>query len=112
MASRWWPKTLTMLWPVNISSTWPPTSPVRSHCTANSFCDRRAIRMVTANEIGTTITEMAASSGLIQNIMMSTPTMVSSDVISVVSACCSDCAMLSRSLVRRDSTSPWGWSSK
>ena len=112
MAFCWWPNTLTTLWPVNISSTCPLRSPVCSHCAANCFCERLAMRIVTTTEMGTTSTEMRASSQLMENIMTSTPMMVSTAVMSCVRLCCSDCAMLSMSLVMRLRMSPRGWSSK
>ncbi len=112
MAASWRPNTLTTLWPVNISSTWPLRSPVVSHCLANCFCERLAISTVITTEIGTTSTEISASSQLMVSIMMSTPMMVSAEVMICVRLCCSDCEMLSMSLVMRLSTSPRGWSSK
>jgi hypothetical protein len=77
MASCWRPKTLTTLWPVNISSTWPLRSPVCSHCAANCFCERLAMSIVSTTESGTVSSEISASSQLIVSIMMSTPMMVS-----------------------------------
>ena len=50
--------------------------------------------------------------GLISSIMISTPTIVSSDVISWVRLCWSDWPMLSMSFVTRLSRSPRGWLSK
>ncbi len=55
---------------------------------------------------------ITASSGEIENIIVSTPTTVSSEVSSWLSVCCSVCAMLSMSLVTRLSSSPRGWPSK
>ena len=55
---------------------------------------------------------MTASSGLIQNIIARTPMIVHSAVISWVSDCWSELAMLSMSLVTRLSVSPRGWLSK
>ncbi len=112
MALSWRPNTLTTLWPVNISSTWPLRSPVVSHCRANCFCERFAISIVMTTEIGITSSEIRDSSQLMVSIMMSTPMMVSTDVMICVALCCSDCEMLSMSLVMRLSTSPRGWSSK
>ena len=112
MAASWRPNTLTTLWPVNISSTWPLRSPVVSHCRANCFCERLAISTVITTEMGTTSTEISASSQLMVSIMMSTPMMVSAEVMICVRLCCNDCEMLSMSLVMRLSTSPRGWSSK
>ena len=63
-------------------------------------------------EIGMTSSEISDSSQLMVSIMMSTPMMVSTDVMICVALCCSDCEMLSMSLVMRLSTSPRGWSSK
>ena len=83
-----------------------------SHCAANCFCERLAMSMVTTTDTGTTSNEMRASSQLMVSIMMRTPTMVSVDEMICVRLCCSDCEMLSMSLVMRLSTSPRGWSSK
>ncbi len=83
-----------------------------SHCAANCFCERLAMIIVTTTEIGTTSTEISASSGLMVSIMMRTPMIVSADVMICVRLCCSDCEMLSMSLVMRLRTSPRGWSSK
>ena len=55
---------------------------------------------------------MTASSGLIQNMIAMTPMIVHSAVISWVSVCWSEFAMLSMSLVTRLSVSPRGWLSK
>ena len=55
---------------------------------------------------------MRARSGLIVSMMTSTPTIVSSDVISWVRLCWSDWPMLSMSFVTRLRTSPRGLASK
>ena len=68
--------------------------------------------IVTTTDTGTTSTEISASSQLMVSIMMSTPMMVSTEVMICVRLCCSDCEMLSMSLVTRLRTSPRGWSSK
>ena len=52
MACFWRPKIFTMLCPVYISSTWPLRVPVRSHCSANCFCERLAISMATTADTG------------------------------------------------------------
>ena len=109
MASSWRPNTFTMLCPVNISSTCPLSVPVRAHCAANCFCERLAIMIVTTTESGIVTSEIAASSGLIQNIMPSMPMMVSTAVMICVRLCCRVCAMLSMSLVTRERMSPRGW---
>ena len=95
-----------MAWPVCISSTWPLSVPVRSHCLANCFWDRLAIRMVTTSAAGTTSREITARSGLIENIMISTPMTVNTEVISWVRLCWSVWEMLSMSLVTRLRMSP------
>jgi len=112
MTSSWRPKTFTTLWPVKTSSIWPSRSPVRSHCAANCFCERRAMNSVATTESGTTRTEMRARIQLIESIMSSTPTMVRAAVMSCVSVCCRVWEMLSMSFVIRLRTSPRGWSSK
>ena len=111
MASSRWPNTLTSECPVNISSMCPLSLPVVDHCWTNCGCARLPIAAATSTETGTVTSAISASSGEIQNIMASTPTMVSSEVTSWLSVCCSVCAMLSMSLVARLSTSPRGcWS--
>ena len=55
---------------------------------------------------------MTARIGLIVSIRISTPTIVSSDVMSWVRLCWSDWPMLSMSFVTRLSRSPRGWLSK
>jgi len=70
------------------------------------------MNIVTTTESGITNSEMPASSGLIQNIMPSTPMMVSTAVITCVADCWRVCAMLSMSLVTRDRVSPRALSSK
>ena len=67
---------------------------------------------VTASDAGTARSDTTARMGLIRTIMISTPTIVSSDVISWVRLCWSDWPMLSMSLVTRLSRSPRGWLSK
>ena len=67
---------------------------------------------VTAIDSGTVSSEMTASSGLIQNMIAMTPMIVHSAVISWVSVCWSEFAMLSMSLVTRLNVSPRGWLSK
>ena len=108
MASFCRPNTFTMVWPVKVSSTCPLTLPVRSHWMVNCFCDRFAISMVTMTEIGTVTMQMAASIGLIQNIMPSTPSRVSTDEMICPKVCCMACWMLSMSLVTRLRMSPRG----
>ena len=94
-----------------ISSTWPLSVPVHFHCPTNCFWDRLAIAIVTPKESGTVSSAITASRGEIQNIIASTPTTVSTDVMSCVITCCSVVAMLSMSLVTRLSMSPRGrWS--
>ena len=70
------------------------------------------MKTVTAIDSGTVSSEMTASSGLIQNIIASTPMIVQTAVMSWVRVCWSELAMLSMSLVTRLSMSPRGWLSK
>ena len=100
-----------MACPVCISSTWPLSAPVEAHWATNCACDRRTITTVATSETGTASSEIAARIGLIVSIITSTPTMVSSDVISWVRLCWSDWPMLSMSLVTRLSRSPRAWPS-
>ncbi len=82
------------------------------HCLTNCGCARLPSRAATNTEIGTVTSAISASSQEIENIMLSTPTMVSSEMITWLSVCCMLCAMLSMSLVTRLSTSPRGCPSK
>ena len=70
------------------------------------------MKTVTTIDAGTASSETTASSGLIGSIMIRTPMIVSSDVISWVRLCWSVWPMLSMSFVTRLSTSPRGWLSK
>ena len=88
----WRPNTFTIACPVCISSTWPLSVPVDAHWATNCFCERLAMRIVTTIEAGTARIEMTARIGLIVSIRMSTPTIVSSEVMSWVRLCCSDLA--------------------
>ena len=88
------------------SSIWALSSPVARHCAMNFGCDRLAISVVTTIDSGTATSAIRASSGEMTSIITSTPTTVSSEISSCVMVCCSDCEMLSMSLVTRDSTSP------
>ena len=90
---------------------WPLSRPVVAHCSTNCGWARLPILVVTSTDTGTVTSAISASSGEIQNIIASTPTMVSSEVTSWLRVCCSVWAMLSMSLVARLSTSPRGcWS--
>ena len=73
---------------------------------------RLPILAATSTDTGTVTSAITASSGEIQNIMASTPMIVSSEVTIWLSVCCRVCAMLSMSLVARLSTSPRGCLSK
>jgi len=82
--------------------------PVRSHWVANSACERRATTSVTATASGIVTSDTAASSGEIQNIMPSTPTIVSTEVSSWLNPCCRVVERLSMSLLTRLRMSPCG----
>ena len=66
------------------------------------------MKTVTPIESGTVSSEMMARIGLIQSIIARTPMIVHSAVMSWVSVCWSEFAMLSMSLVTRLSVSPRG----
>ncbi len=85
---------------------------MRSHCAANCFCERLAMKMRDDHGDRHASSEIRARIQLIESIMISTPTMVSTAVMSCVRLCCSVCEMLSMSFVMRLRTSPRGWSSK
>ena len=83
-----------------------------AHCFTNCGCERRTMSAVATSDSGTASSETTARSGLIVSIMISTPMIVNSDVMSWVSDCWSDWPMLSMSLVTRLSRSPREWPSK
>ena len=68
--------------------------------------------MVTANDNGMEPTAISARIGLIHSIIPSTPMTVRNEVSSCESPCWSVVAMLSMSLVTRESRSPCAWLSK
>lgn len=80
--------------------------PVVFHCWTNCGWARLPTLVATTTETGTVIRATRASSGEIQNIMASTPTMVSSEATIWLRVCWSVCWMLSMSLVARERTSP------
>ncbi|OPZ61759.1 MAG: hypothetical protein BWY85_02306 [Firmicutes bacterium ADurb.Bin506] len=61
---------------------------------------------VTTTLRGSVASAIAASSGLMENIMISTPITVNAAVVSWFKLCCRELAMLSMSLVRRLRISP------
>lgn len=100
------PKTFTRVCPVYISSMWALSLPVTFHCCTNCGCERLPTLVATTTESGTVTSATSASSGETQNIMTSTPTMVSRELMSWPIVCCIVCEMLSMSFVARLSTSP------
>ncbi|CAM5555023.1 hypothetical protein SGLAM104S_03204 [Streptomyces glaucescens] len=80
--------------------------PVERHCCTKCGCDRLPTYVATYSDSGTVTRATSARIHDTQNIMASTPMMVSSELISCPIDCCSVCPMLSMSLVARDSTSP------
>ena len=92
VASSCRPNTLTSECPVYISSMCPLSRPVVAHCLTNCGCARLPILAAAQIETGTVTSAISASSGEITNIIVSTPTMVSSEVTSWLSVCCSDWA--------------------
>ena len=106
------PYAVTSSCPVYISSMCPFSLPVVDHCRTNCGCARLPILLTVNTETGTVTSAISASSGEIRNITKSTPTMVSTEVTTWLSVCCSDWARLSMSLVTRDRISPRGCASK
>ncbi|CAM5670731.1 hypothetical protein SCALM49S_08556 [Streptomyces californicus] len=100
------PKTFTRVCPVYISSIWALSVPVTRHCRTNCGCDRLPTCVATTTDSGTVTSATSASSGEIQNIITSTPTIVSTELMSWPIVCWSVCEMLSMSFVARLSTSP------
>ena len=82
------------------------------HCATNCPWDRFMIARVAASDTGTLSSATRASSGLIQIIIASTASTVSSDWSSWLIVCCRVWLMLSMSLVTRLSSSPRGERSK
>lgn len=89
-----------------ISSIWALSFPVTRHCCTNCGCDRLPTCVATTTDNGTVTSATRASSGEIQNITTSTPTIVSRELINCPNVCWSVCEMLSMSFVARLSTSP------
>src|SRR6476469_886508 len=106
------PNPFTSWCPVNDSSMCAFNAPVCFHCAMNSFCARLPTALVTNTEAGMISSAITASSGEIVNIMIMTPTTVSTEVSSWLIVCCNVVEMLSMSLVTRESNSPRGWPSK
>ena len=100
------PKTFTSECPVYISSMCALSLPVEAHCFTNCGCARLPSRLATSSDSGTVTSATRASSGEIQNIITSTPTMVSRELMIWPMVCWSVCPMLSMSLVARLRTSP------
>jgi hypothetical protein len=86
--------------------------PVDAHWATNCCCERLTMKSVVSRAAGTASRETTARIGLISSIMISTPTIVRSEVMSWVRLCWSDWPMLSMSLVTRLRVSPRGWPSK
>ena len=76
------------------------------HWATKSFCDRLAMTAVMPSVNGMVMRAIRARTGEMMNIITSTPTTVSSDVITWLRVCCMLCPMLSTSLVTRLSSSP------
>ncbi len=105
-ASCWRPNTLTTSWPVKTSSMWPLSRPVLAHCFMNSGCDLLVTALVMANASGSVSRATSDSSGEMTSIMTSVPMTMRIEVSSWLMVCWNDWAMLSMSLVVRESTSP------
>ena len=71
-----------------------------------AFCDRGPITPKITAMSGSETRATQASCHEMENIMMSTPMTVSTDVTTVDSDCCIVCVMLSMSLVTREISSP------
>ncbi len=69
------------------------------------------MNLMSSSDSGMVISATMASSGEMENIMMTTPMMVSADVSIIDSVCCRLWATLSMSFVTRLSRSPRGWPS-
>ena len=100
------PKTFTSAAPVCISSTWPLSFPVQSHCAINCFWEAFAMRIDTNIESGIAMSETSASNGLIHTIIASTETTVNTEFRICDKPCCMDVEILSTSLVTLESKSP------
>ena len=80
--SFWRPNTFTRAWPVKASSMWALSSPVDFQFCAKSFCERLPITETTSMAMGTDTSATSARMGEIQNIMISTPITMSSELSS------------------------------
>ena len=100
------PNALTTAWPENVSSTWPLMAPSVSCCAWKYFWERFTTTMTSTAETGRMNTVMSVMSGLMDSIMISTPTMVVVDVMSCVTPWFRLWPSVSTSLVMRESVSP------
>ena len=108
-ASRWRPKLLTIVCPVNTSSACALSAPVYRHCAMKRGRALPAMNFIMNSDTGTAARAITARIGEITNIMMATPIIVRIDVRICEIVCCRLCDRLSMSLVTRLSRSPRGW---
>ncbi len=95
-----------------ISSTCALSRPVIFHWATNCGWASLPTRVGTTTDTGTVTSAIRASSQEIQNIIASTPKMVSPETTICDTLCWRLWPRLSMSLVTRLSTSPRGWLSK
>lgn len=102
------PNTLTSAWPEKASSTRAFRRPTFFHWIPNAFCERGPMTpKITPIRGGSATSATSASCHEIENIMISTPITVSTEVRAPPdSDCCMVCVMLSMSLVTREISSP------
>ena len=100
------PKTVTSACPVYASSTSEFTTPVASHCWANSFCARLPTTPVSTSATGITASAMRESCHEMVSIISSTPHTVRIEFTSPVTVFIRVFWMLSMSLVTRERISP------
>ncbi len=80
--------------------------PTFFHCSPKAFCDLGPMTPKITAMSGSETRATSASCHEMLNIMMSTPTTVSTEVRALESDCCIVCVMLSMSLVTREISSP------
>src|SRR5690625_4741457 len=73
------PNTVTRLWPVKASSTSELTTPVASHCWANSFWACLPTTVVTTSATGITVSAISDSCQEMDSIITSTPSTIRSE---------------------------------
>jgi len=105
-------KALTIVWPENISSTWPLIAPKETWWLKKYFCDFLMINLANKKPSGKIMTAIKVNCQLIIIIIMRIPTTVVTAVTTWVKLWLKLWLIVSTSLVTRLRISPWLWLSK